>query len=298
MRIIKILSLILTALACWPGRALAAKIASDSTVNGLTNYNGIQFNSIAYSSASSYATTVTVTADGGEAWVALANGKNTPDAAYTSVTLTGGLTSQLITFSGFSSFAVPSGSVIDGVVINIRNKGSSTGTIAVYASESRLNVNGSQTNDRAFQWNSSASTDTLGSATDLWGLQSSVDAVYNHIDSLKYLVKVYGVASNATATIGAYIDAVKATVYWHKTNAFKQFNIALDFTGNLLIKNYLGVTMLSLSQDGYVSGDKFTPTTVIASTYKAGDLSPGLTTNTTISGTTLHFKAGLLTGVN
>ncbi len=227
-------------------RLLSAQIAPDVAVNKLTNYDGVRYQSVVHYSASCYATVVTPSVDGDTAWTSTLNGRHAPDDVFTSVSLIAGAASQSIDFSGFT-FGVPSGSVIDGIKIDIRNKGTSTGTIAIYMNESRLDVNGSLTNDRVFEWSSSASTDTLGSASDLWGLQSSVDATYAHINSLKYKVKVH---PSTTSPAAAYIDAVKATVYWHIIDATKQITEVLDTSGSLRIKDSAGDVNALFNQDG------------------------------------------------
>ncbi len=135
------------------------------------------------------------------------------DSVYATNAVGSNSTGATLTVSGFG-FAIPAGSIIRGITVNLIRKASVAGTIQ--DANMYLTKAGAQTGTNhaiAGTWGTSNTTKTYGTASDLWGAAWTAADIDNAGFGVKFAAKAGGTAATASA------DSISITVtYSNDTN--------------------------------------------------------------------------------
>jgi hypothetical protein len=134
----------------------------------------------------------------------------TSDNSYATAGLIGFQTTYYLKATGFG-FNIPSGSTINGIVVDVERHAGAAGYILDNAI--RIVKNNSVVGDEKASvdyWETSDAYYSYGSATDLWGTSWTVD----DINSTGFGVAVSAFNEGSIETVTAYIDHIRITVYY------------------------------------------------------------------------------------
>lgn len=224
-----------------------AQAPTTSTVGALVNYGTTSYVSSTYTHSSVFPASASQT--GSPAWTNLNNALDS-DADYTSVSLSSLATSAVATFSSFP-LSIPSGSIIDGVIVEVQGRTSGAGENLGSPITSQITVNSVAGTNGMSLWTDGGSmaNHMAGSPTSPWGIALSNFTVSN-TNAITYKLAMKNFSGN---TMIVYVQYIRMTVYYHKIDATKRYSTLIDHNGSYCLVNNAGTTITQFDQDGGVS---------------------------------------------